>query len=83
MVKPERKLATKLHFNRVNMQRKDPRVWSAKNSRACHQATKLIIKHNGEIIAETVYEPEARQPRAYFAVRASIKYKGDVAIVEI
>lgn len=77
------KLKTRLHFNRVNMQRGKKEVWTASNSKACNQAEKLIIMHNGEIVAETVYNPAAKQPRAYFVTSAKVRYKGKVAIVEV
>lgn len=82
-MKAKGKLKTKLHFNRVNMQRGNPNVWTAHNSRACHQAEKLVIMHDGKVVAETVFDPKARQPRAYFTAQASVKYKGSTAIIEV
>jgi len=77
------KLKTKLHFNRVAMQRGNPNVWTAHNSRGCFQAKKLVVVHGGKVVAETVFDPEARQPRAYFVARASVRYRGGTAIVEV
>lgn len=77
------KLKTKLHFNRVNMIRGNPNVWTAHNSRGCFGATKLVIMHGGKVVAETVFNPEARQPRAYFTAQGSVKYKGSTAIIEV
>jgi len=65
------------------MQRGSPNVWTAHNSRGCFGAKKLIIKHNGKIIAETVFDPKAKQPRAYFTTQASVKYRGGSAIIEV
>jgi len=77
------KLKTKLHFNRINMQRGNPNVWTAHNSRGCFAATKLVIMHKGEVVAETVFDPKANQPRAYFVAQAEVKYRGKTAIVEV
>ena len=77
------KLKTKLHFNRLNMQRGNPNVWTAHNSHGCYGAEKLIIMHDGKVIAETVFDPKARQPRAYFTTRGSVKYRGGSAIIEV
>lgn len=75
-------LKTKLHFNRVNMQRKNPKVWTAHNSHGCFQAEKLVIKKDGQTVAETVFKPEAHQPRAYFTVFGKITIDGNTVIVE-
>jgi hypothetical protein len=77
------KLKTRLHFNRVNMVRGNPNVWTAHNSRGCFQAEKLVIMHDGKVIAETVFAPEAKQPRAYFVAQAEVKYRGKKAIIEV
>lgn len=77
------KLKTKLHFNRINMQRGKPNVWTAHNSHGCFQAERIVIMKDGEVIAETVFNPEGRQPRAYFITKGDVKYKGDTAIVEV
>jgi hypothetical protein len=74
---------TKLHFNRVNMQRGKAEVWTAHNSRGCFQAKKLVIMHEGKVVAETVFAPEAKQPRAYFVAQGNVKYKGSTAIIEV
>ena len=77
------KVKTKLHFNRVNMQRGNPNVWTAHNSRGCFGAKKLVIMHEGKVVAETVFNPTARQPRAYFVAQGNVKYKGGTAIIEV
>jgi hypothetical protein len=78
-----RKRKTKLHFNRINMQRGDARVWSAHNSQGCHMATKIQVVHDGQVVMETVYKPTARQPRAYFVATARVRMDGDTAVVEV
>jgi len=78
-----KKLKTKLHFNRVNMQRGNPNVWTAHNSHGCFQAEKLVIMHEGKVVAETVFKPEAKQPRAYFETHGQVRYEGKTAIVEV
>jgi len=77
----KRKLKTRIHFNRINMQRGNPKVWTAHNSRACFQGEKIRIVHNGVVVAETVYRPEANQPRAYVSVQGNVKVLEDGTLV--
>jgi phage antirepressor YoqD-like protein len=79
----KKKLKTKLHFNRVNMQRGNPNIWTAHNSRGCFQTKKLVIMHNGKILAETVFKPDAPQPRAYFVAKAEVKCRSSKVIIEV
>jgi hypothetical protein len=78
-----RKLKTKIHFNRINMQRKDPRIWSAHNSHGCHMSEQIKVVHNGQVILETVYKPEATQPRAYLLAHGTVREENGVTIVEV
>ena len=39
--------------------------------------------HDGKVVAETVFNPTARQPRAYFVAQGNVKYKGNTAIIEV
>jgi hypothetical protein len=78
-----RKLKTKLHFNRVNMARGKPEVWTASNSKACFQSQKLIVVHDGEVLLETNFAAERQQPRAYFECRGTVTISKGVAIIEI
>lgn len=78
-----RKLKTKIHFNRVNMQRKDSRVWSAHNSHGCHMSETVRVVHNGVVVLETVFNPGATQPRAYMLVKGNIRQEGNVTVVEV
>ena len=52
----------KIHFNRVNMQRGTPTVWTVCFKGTCHQGEEIRIS----IPCKTVFRPEARQPRAWF-----------------
>jgi hypothetical protein len=79
----KRKLKTKIHFNRVNMARKDPRVWSAHNSHSCNMSEKIVVMHNGIRVLETVFDPNARQPRAYLLTYANVFQKDGITVVEV
>jgi len=68
-----RRLKFRAHFNRINMQRGNPRVWTVHNSRGCFQGTEIISK----VPMETVFNPTGRQPRAYFTGYANVKQVGD------
>ena len=68
----DRPLKTKVHFNRVNMFRKSLNVWTAHNSRGCFQGEKIVM----QVPMETVFNPEGRQPRAYFTGKARIRIEG-------
>lgn len=61
-------LKTRLHFNRVNMRRGLSQVWTAHNSRGCFQGDVIVVQDcNGREIMRTVYDPNGKQPRAYFS----------------
>lgn len=76
-------MKVKIHFNRVNMQRNDDRVWSAHTSKSCNMAEKIVVMHNGKVVLETVFRPEAKQPRAYLCANGEVTYKGKTAIVTV
>lgn len=78
-----KKLKTRIHFNRVNMARKDPRVWSAHTSRSCNMSEKIVVMHNGVKVLETVFNPAGKQPRAYLLTHATVKHEDGVTIVEV
>jgi hypothetical protein len=82
-MKVKRQLKTKLHFNRINMQRGNPNVWTAHTSKACHQAEKIQIVHKGKVVAETVFKPESNQPRAFFVATGEITMRDSVAVLEV
>lgn len=79
----KRKLKTKVHFNRVNMQRGNPKVWTAHNSHGCFQGERIVILHRGKVVAETVFNPTAKQPRAYFLTYGEVRVDNGVTIVEV
>lgn len=51
----------KLHFNRVNMQRGLPTVWTIHLSNRCIPATEVELT----VPVTAVFRPDARQPRAW------------------
>jgi hypothetical protein len=57
-----RRLKFRAHFNRINMQRGNPNVWTVHNSRGCFQGTGII----SQVPMATVFKADGRQPRAYF-----------------
>lgn len=67
-----------VHFNRINVQRKDPDIWTVHMSDRCIQIKKVIIK----CPLESVYKgPDARQPRAYFKGKAIVEVKRDEVVL--
>jgi hypothetical protein len=85
-VEPDRSQAVKikLHFNRPNMFRGDPRVWSAHTYKNCNQAREVLIRHNGQIVGRTVYKDGAAQPRAYLEFSGEVSMDADGnAVIEI
>jgi len=52
----------KAHFNRVNMQRKNPNVWTVHHKGVCHQGTGIKL----HVPCTAVFKPEHTQPRAWF-----------------
>lgn len=51
-----------LHFNKVAMQRGDPKVWSIQTTKGCFHAAKVVI----EVPLESVFKKNGPQPRAKF-----------------
>lgn len=72
----------KVHFNRVNMQRGKSEVWTAHSSKRCNQTSKISFVKDGEVICETIFNPSARQPRAFFKLKATPIYEpnGDLIL---
>lgn len=68
-----------LHFNRINVQRGDPDVWTVHLSDQCIQTKHVECR----VTIKTVYRgATARQPRAYFKGKGRILVKeGQVVIV--
>lgn len=73
----------KLHFNRVNMQRKKPEVWTAHTSRACEQSGLIVVRHNGHDILRTVFNKEGRQPRAYLQMFGKVRRNGRNIYIDV
>lgn len=68
----ERRLTFRLHFNRINMQRGNPNVWTVHNSHGCYQVQEVECY----VTLRTVFKKDGRQPRAY------LTGKGHVSIHE-
>lgn len=72
-----KRLKFKAHFNRVNMQRGNPRVWTVHNSQGCFQGQAIRIL----VPTETVYKPNGAQPRAYFTGYGYVSMDGETVVV--
>ncbi len=57
----KRRLKFRLHFNRINMQRGNPNVWTVHTSRKCFQGDEVHIR----VPLITVFKKNGPQPRAY------------------
>lgn len=66
------------HFNRVNMQRGNPNVWTVHTSLGCFQGTKVVLR----VEAETMFKPDGPQPRAYFTGRGRVRMDGSIIFIE-
>lgn len=62
------RLITKVHFNRVAIQRGDDHVWTVHTSEGCFAVKSVHI--NAPV--QTVYNKEGRQPRAFFRGRTRV-----------
>ena len=75
-LKPKR--AFRFHFNRVNMQRGNPKVWIVHTRGQCIQ-TEAIYCH---CAVTSKFKPDGQQPRAYFTGKGRVyKYAGRVDIL--
>ena len=63
-----RRLKFRAHFNRVNMQRGKPEVWTVHTSRGCFQGPYI----DSIVPMHTMYNEDGRQPRAYFTGYADV-----------
>lgn len=59
----------RLHFNRINMQRGNPNVWTVHFSDRCIQARSINVK----VPLETIFNPQGRQPRAYLSGKGQVE----------
>ena len=77
-------MKVKIHFNRVNMQRKDPRVWSAHTSKSCNMSEVVEIRHKGKVVARTVFQPDKKSnPRAWVEAYGNVSYEGNLTVVSV
>jgi hypothetical protein len=52
-----------LHFNRIAMQRNDPKVWSVRTSKGCFHAESVMVN----LPLVTIFKPHQKNnPRAFF-----------------
>jgi len=65
----------KLHFNRINMQRGNPNVWTVCTSRHCTQVKEVRVW----VPVETVFKKDGPQPRAYLTGSADVYVRKGVA----
>jgi hypothetical protein len=65
----------RLHFNRVNMQRGNPNIWTVHTSDRCYQVKRVVTY----VQLETVFKPDGPQPRAYLSGRGTVVIDGDTA----
>ncbi len=70
-----------VHFNRVNMQRGDPKVWTVHFRGVCYQTQKIRFK--GVVELDSDYKPDGRQPRATFrgAAKKVLPYRNEVWVM--
>ena len=76
-LRAQRPLKFRAHFNRINMQRGNPNVWTVHNSHACYQVQKIDI----QVPVESVFNPGGTQPRAYFSGRGVVTIEGSTAVI--
>ena len=74
-----RPLKFRLHFNRVNMQRGNPNIWTVHTSKACYQAQRVVCN----VDLETVFKPDGPQPRAYLSGRGHVRVSGSTVFIHI
>lgn len=73
----QKPVTVKVHFNRVNMRRLNPNVWTVHTHKACIQVEEVhIFAH-----LKTVFKPNGKQPRAYFYGKARVRVVGNAAIL--
>lgn len=77
-------MKVKIHFNRINMQRKDPRVWSAHTSKSCNMSEIVEIRHEGKVIAKIVFNPTKKDnPKAWIEMSGNITQEGGITVVNV
>lgn len=73
----ERRLIFRAHFNRINMQRGNPNVWTVHNSQGCFQVQEIECY----VHTRTVFKKDGRQPRAYFTGKGTVSIHGNTAVI--
>ncbi len=67
-----------LHFNRLNVRRGDPDVWTVHRSDRCMQVKKIVV----QVPVETVYKgAQAPQPRAFFRGKGVVRIANGIAYI--
>ena len=74
----KRRLKFRLHFNRINMQRGNPNVWTVHNCRGCFQGQRVLVY----VPLESVFNKDGKQPRAYFTGKGIVisRHDGSISI---
>ena len=75
--KTAKRLMTRVHFNRIEMQRGGSHVWTVHNSLGCFQV-KNVVMHT---TMQTVFKPNGTQPRAYFKGPAAVEVRDGIAVL--
>jgi hypothetical protein len=73
-----KRLKFRAHFNRVNMRRGNPNVWTVHNSRGCFQGQAI----HSYVSMRTIFKKDGRQPRAYFEGYAHVRILGGILVLE-
>lgn len=70
----------RVHFNRIAMQRGNPRVWSIQMSDRCLHAREVWMV----VPMRTEFKPDKRtNPRAFFTCRGYVRYNHTTQIATI
>lgn len=70
-----KRLMTKVHFNRIEMQQGGDHVWTVHTSEGCFQVKEIRFFAP----LNTVYKPNGIQPRAYFKGRTQVYVSEGIA----
>ena len=75
--KTAKRLMTRVHFNRIEMQRGGSHVWTVHNSLGCFQVKSVVMN----AAMQTVFKPDGVQPRAYFKGPAVVEVRDGIAVL--
>lgn len=73
----DRRLIFRVHFNRINMQRGNPNVWTVHNADGCFQVQTV----ESYVPMRTVFKTNGRQPRAYLKGKGVLSIDGSTAVI--